>query len=898
MMQPVSNNSLRESEERLRLAFWAANIGFWTWDLLTNEVYLSPIWKSQLGYEDNELPNQFSTWENLLHPEDRDQSWKIIHEAQHDPQRVFEIYFRLKHKDGTFRWLLSRGRVYRDEAGKPVRIMGCHVDVTQQKEDERLLRESEARLRLVLDGGRMGMWVWDMRNDNTRWNQREYELLDLPGDKGPYSAAAFFQRLHPEDREKVQESIRSAVQQGRDFYDEFRVITGAGDTRWLAGAGRVLRDDSGAPAQMMGVNYDITEQKQAHVSIQEAHEFNKQIIAYAQEGIIVYDRECRYRLWNRYMEQLTGLKEEEVLGKRTVELFPFMANYDITTSLKRALQGETVTGPDIQYQSPVLKKSGWTTGRYGPLRNAQGEIIGIIGTVREITERKTNEKQLFDYQQRMELLLEQLPSILWTTDLELRFTSSKGSGLTTLNLHPNSVVGVTIQEFLQAQDGTHPSVEAHKKALTGESITYDQEFGNRFFHVHLEPLRDDGKTITGVIGIALDVTERKKQEEERRVLDQRIQQAQKLESLEVLAGGIAHDFNNLLTGMLGYANLAQAELPADSPVSAMIKEIEKAAQRAADLSRQMLAYSGKGKFVIEVIQLDELVVEMARLLKTLVEPKAQLKMVTKPALMEGDATQIRQVVMNLITNAADAIDHAGMITLRTGVRACSESDLHHTMVQTPLPTGDYAFLEVQDNGCGMTAEVVNKIFDPFFTTKFTGRGLGLASVLGIVRGHRGTISVESTPGKGTLFRVLFPVKTGAIAKIQAVEARKEAVAPLGTILVVEDDASVLSFVRHVLEKAGYHALTTTDSSQALTMMDQHGKELRGAIIDLTMPHLNGIDLSQQLRSKRASLPILIMSGYAEEDVAPRFIGMEHCSFLQKPFRAHDLTEAVSRMSAG
>ncbi|HQR07922.1 MAG TPA: PAS domain S-box protein [Gemmatales bacterium] len=891
----TENDILRESEERLRLAFWAANIGFWIWDLQTQEVYLSPIWKSQLGYEDHELPNQFSTWESLLNPEDRESSWKIILEAQNNPNRIFEIYFRLRHKDQSYRWILSRGRVYRDEGGKPIRIMGCHVDVTQQKEDERLLRESEAKLRVVLDSGRMGMWVWDMQTGQVSWNEREYELLDLSSDNDSSTVEHFFQVVHPDDRQQVEHAVQKAVQEDRDFSSEFRVIRPNGTIRWLKGAGRTIRDPkTGAPIQMLGVNYDITPSKEAIVSAQEAHEFNRQIIANVQEGIIVYDRALKFRMWNPYMDVLSGVPESEVIGKGLLEAFPLLKDMGVEECLERALKGELVTGKDLYYESPVTKLKGWTTSQYGPWRDAQGRIIGVIATVRDITNRKLAEQRLFDNQQRIELILQQLPSVLWTTDMDLRFTSSSGSGLKEIGQEPNAVAGISLQEFFQTSDMDHPSLAAHRQALQGQSSTYDQEFADRCFHVHLEPLRKQDGAIIGCIGVALDVTERKRQEIERQALEQRVQHAQKLESLEVLAGGIAHDFNNLLTGMLGYANLAQLEVPAESQAAAMIREIEKAAQRAAELSRQMLAYSGKGKFVIEAIRLDQLVVEMAGLLKTIVSPKAQLHIVAEFVTIEGDATQIRQVVMNLITNAADAIQGEGYIAIRTGVRRVTVQEFEQAFLQNTLPDGEYAYLEVQDNGQGMSPEIVRKIFDPFFTTKFTGRGLGLASVLGIVRGHRGSIFVESRPGSGTTFRVVLPCSSRPSPPLE--ETEKVILKPTsGKILVIEDDQGVLQFVKYVLEAAGFHVLATTDSRQALELVRQHGLSLRAALIDLTMPHINGIELSKILRQELKQLPLLLMSGYSEEEVTPRLSGLRVNGFLHKPFRAQELTTQLTRI---
>src|SRR6185369_14070712 len=268
-----------------------------------------------------------------------------------------------------------------------------------------------------------------------------------------------------------------------------------------------------------------------------------------------------------------------------------------------------------------------------------------------------------------------------------------------------------------------------------------------------------------IASIYLDITELKRAEEEKRKLEVQIQHAQKLESLGVMAGGIAHDFNNLLTSILGNAGVAQLKLPNESPASPLLHEIEMAAQRAADLTQQMLDYSGKGRFLIEVLRLDTLVQEMTKLLGAVICKKANLRLEAAPASVEGDATQIRQVVMNLILNASDALqEKCGAIDVRTGVRQLDADFLRSALCFGELCAGDYAYVEVADNGCGMSSETVARIFDPFFTTKFSGRGLGLAAVQGIVRGHRGIIKVASTPGQGTLFQVFFPSVVAAAFK--------------------------------------------------------------------------------------------------------------------------------------
>jgi PAS domain S-box-containing protein len=893
-MNSILKNSVPQDRDvLLRLAFWAGNIGFWNWDLLTNDVYLSPIWKSQLGYEEHELPNAFSTWEKLLHPDDFAASWSAINGAKADPNKAYEITFRLMHKDGSYRTILSRGKVYRDQAGIPQRIMGCHVDITQQKLIEDQLRQSETRLHLTLQSVGMGTWEWNLVTNMVNWDEKLRDLFGYPHDY-QVTLSSFFDRLHPDDAERIRNELNAVIASNGALHIEFRIVLPDGRVRWMLGDGCILLDKvSKKPIRMIGINYDITENKNALLSLQEAHEFNKQIIEFAQEGIVVYDEELRYLVWNRYMEKISDRTAADVLGKRTLDIFPFLKDSGIVEMLQRALAGDVVLGEDTQFTDPRDNSIHWTTARYGPLRNAQGNIIGVVATIRDITERKRTEERVSANKQRMELVLEQIPSILWTTDLDLVFTSSTGSGLKSLALLPDSVVGQKLTEYLQTSDPADPTIHAHLQAVKGHSVSYDVEFQGRFFHVFIVPLRGTHSELIGTIGLALDISENRRREQEQRELELRVQQAQKLESLEVLAGGIAHDFNNLLTGMLGYASLAILELPTESPVVGMLQEIEKAAQRAAELSRQMLAYSGKGRFVIESIHLDQLVIEMVSLLKTLVSTKAQLQVDAEPAVIEGDATQIRQIVMNLITNAADAIVQGGRIAVRTGVRHFSKRSLKSDVMQSDLEEGSHAYLEVEDNGSGISPEVRKKIFDPFFTTKFTGRGLGLASVRGIVRGHRGIIQVDQIYPQGTLFRVILPLKNGTSGSALASPTATTTASSKGCILVVEDDPSVLEFVKIALQQSGYQVLSCTDARRAIDTIANANSTISAILIDFTMPNLNGVQLSQHIRTVYPQLPILLMSGYAEEEISSQLGDLQLNGFIQKPFKPADLLSKLA-----
>lgn len=409
---------------------------------------------------------------------------------------------------------------------------------------------------------------------------------------------------------------------------------------------------------------------------------------------------------------------------------------------------------------------------------------------------------------------------------------------------------------------------------------------------------EEGKPLR-MLGTHADISERKRLEAERLDMERRLLHAQKLESLGVLAGGIAHDFNNLLMAILGYADLALLDVSPVSPARPSIQEIINASHRAADLCRQMLAYSGKGKFVIEHLQLDEVIQEMVHMLKTCISKKALLNLNLAENLpsIEGDPAQLRQVLMNLVINASEAIgDRSGVVTISTGARQCDAEYLRETFLDDSLPEGLYVSLEVSDTGCGMDKETQARIFEPFFTTKFTGRGLGMSAVLGIVRGHRGTLKVYSEPGKGTTFRLLFPAsfQQGERTPARAPESFSEW-SGSGTVLLVDDDETILGIGRMMLERLGFSVLTASDGKEGVEVYRSCAKEIALVLLDLTMPRMNGEEAFRELLRINPGVRVVLSSGYSEQEVAARFAGRGLAGFIQKPYQVERLRETLKQI---
>ena len=338
-----------------------------------------------------------------------------------------------------------------------------------------------------------------------------------------------------------------------------------------------------------------------------------------------------------------------------------------------------------------------------------------------------------------------------------------------------------------------------------------------------------------------------------------------------------------------------------APARRSLEGIEKAARRAADLCRQLLAYSGKGRFLVQPLDLHDLVEEMGHLLSVSISKKVVLKyhFATGLPTVEADATQVRQVVMNLIVNASEAIgDRSGVISLTTGLAHCDEHYLGGCYTAEGIQPGDFVYLEVADTGHGMDKATLDRIFDPFFTTKFTGRGLGLAAVLGIMRGHKGAIKVYSELKRGTTFKLLFPPGELSACKVEEKNGEKQVWKGQGTILVVDDEETVRTLVRRALEYAGFQVVVAEDGREALTQFQQIGKTVALVILDLTMPHLDGEACFRELRQMDPAVSVILSSGYNEQDVVNRFAGKGLAGFIQKPYTSHELIAKVREVLGG
>jgi PAS domain S-box-containing protein len=545
-------------------------------------------------------------------------------------------------------------------------------------------------------------------------------------------------------------------------------------------------------------------------------------------------------------------------------------------------------------------------GYASPLFDEQGNVRGSLGAFIDITQRKRAEEALRSSEERAYRKLMELEQVYKTSPIGLclvdtalryvrvneRLAAINGVPLSEHNGRSIREVVPTLADkieplYRQVISSREPLVEQEIHGATPAEPNLERDF-----LVSSYPVKGADGTVFGVSAVIQDVTDRKR-------FEAQIRHTQKLESLGVLAGGVAHDFNNLLTGILANARLALDTLATGHKASAKLEQVILASQRAAGLTNQLLAYSGKGHFLIQPVCLSELVSEVSQLIRTSVAKTVQLRLELEKGLppVKADLSQLQQLVMNLVLNAAEAVGEGiGTVRVRTGLEEVNESYLQETFTADWISPGTYVYLEVQDTGCGMTEEIKSKIFDPFFTTKLSGRGLGLAAVLGIVRGHRGAIEVVSTPGEGTTFKVLLPAATRQTVELRA-ESPPRDVAGTGSLLVVDDEELVRCVAKDVLEAYGYEVLEAANGQEAVELFRQRPDHIAGVLLDMSMPVMGGEEALRQLKEIRSDVRVVLSSGYDESDAIQRLAGESSVDFIQKPYTPAALAEKMKKVLA-
>jgi len=642
----------------------------------------------------------------------------------------------------------------------------------------------------------------------------------------------------------------------------------------------------------------------ARRALRESEARNQAILDSAVDAIITIGENGLIESFNPSAERTFGYAASEVVGKNVALLMP---------------------GPDGDLHDEYLMRYLRTgerriigIGREVTARRADGSLFPVelgvsevrladrrlfTGIVRDLTERNKAQAELAAERNFVSAIMETAGALIVVLDREGRILRFNRACEAVTGHRAEDVKGRHVWDFLLVPEERTGVEEAFRQLRSGggpreyENHWLTRDGRRRRITWSNTTMADPDGEVEFVIGTGIDVTERREAEDERRTLERKMQQTQKLESLGVLAGGIAHDFNNLLMGIRGLSGVALLELDSASPVHGLVERIERASRRAADLTRQMLAYAGKAKVELGSVDLTRLVRDMGELLETVIARNVVIEYELDDAVprIEGDETQLRQVVMNLITNASDACAaKSGKVVVATGVMDATADDLASAVAFATPPPGRYVYVEVRDEGIGMEPDTRSRIFDPFFTTKFAGRGLGLAAALGIVRGHRGGIQVESEPGRGTTFRVLLPPSD----RVQDEAPGPDGEEPWhgsGRVLVADDDEDARYAARIMLESLGFEVVDVADGASAVAVVADDGDGLVAVVLDLTMPGMSGAEAFRAMRTIRPELRILVSSGFTAAESAIRFEAEAGAAFIQKPYGPLELARSLREL---
>jgi PAS domain S-box-containing protein len=903
-----AEEALRQSEERFRRLIEESPYG-----ILIHQnqapLYVNPAFARIFGFDS---PAEVLALDSIDHWVAEEELARVRGYADSrlrqdtSPPETYE--FRGRKKDGTLIWVQNSVRAVDWEGQRA--LQATMMDVTERKTAEAELAASQRLLRTLIDSLPQSIHVKDTRGRYQVVNLAMARTHAVSVEHLLGSTISDVPLRQGERAAQIQAAEERAMREDKQVeIAEMPVERPDHSLAWERLIKVPLHDESGTVIGVVGIAEDITVRKKIEDELRDSQHLLQTVFDTLPQSLSLKDPAGRYVLVNRAFLKRNNVTPEQVYNK-TPEVLPRTSSEHArliqSADAEVIEKGTVVELPELRFGLTDGSQT-WVRIIKAPFRDSAGRVSGIVSIAEDLTSRRQIEDQLRDSQRLLQTVMNALPQSIYVKDLKGTYQLVNSAVIKRHGLSAPAILDDAMGEIAtgdpgvaeQVRQGDSDVLRTGSMVEVGELRVSPADRPAVWMRVIKTPLRNDQGNIVGIITIADDITARKQAEAERLELERQILHSQKLESLGVLAGGIAHDFNNLLTGILGNVELAVMDTSADHPAAPTLQQIKQASLRAAALTQQMLAYSGRGRLQVRAVDLSALVEEMAQLLKVSISKKIAMRFDLARDLpaVEGDPTQLQQIVMNLITNASEAIgDTPGAIHLSTGRIMADRAYLSTAYLAESLDEGEYVFMEVVDTGAGMDADVQARIFDPFFTTKFTGRGLGLAAVLGIVRGHHGTIHIQSAPGKGSTFRILLPASRGTARPVKALqEPPPSAWRGTGTILVVDDEPIVRSVMQRQLKSLGFDVIAVSGGRDAVIQYQTDPKAIVAVLLDLTMPDLGGVETLRELKRIRPDVRIIVCSGYSEQDAAEQFKGDAPDGFLQKPTQFEDLARKLQEI---
>ena len=876
-----AEKGLRETTMQLQEVIRATNVGLWDWDLATNKVYFSAEWKRQIGYQDHEIKNDFAEWERRVHPDDLGPTLAKVQHAIAERNQEYRVEFRFCHKDGSYRWILALGSVLIDETGRPLRALGSHIDITDRKRMEQALQESEERNRLLADVTMEGILI-HKNGIAMDLNASLAQMFDLPRDQLLNTNIISF--VHQDDRPLVQKNIV------KDYAPPYtiRMVKPCGESFFAEIESRNFRQQ-GDLWRVSAVR-NITARKQMEDALRESEARNRALLHAVPDMMFVFDRDGFFLDCHAAENADLLLPPEQFIGRSVYEVLP----QDIAAMTLMHIENIVANGQTPPYWYAVEQEGATRIYESRLVLCGENKFLAIV---RDISEQRQAEEALRRRENQLQRIFEILPIGLWFADKDGTLLRGNPKGIEIWGAEPTvpfAEYGVfkawrlPTRELVEADQWALAKTICNGETIVDELLEIEAFDGQRKTILnYTAPVLDGDGRLDGAIIVNLDISDRK-------ALEEQLLQAQKMESIGRLAGGVAHDFNNMLGVILGYAEILLEQVSVGQPMYKAVHGIQQAAQRSANLTRQLLAFARKQTVAPQVLDLNATVAGMLTMLRRLIGEDIALSWLPGPDLwpVRMDPSQIDQILANLCVNARDAIGgKTGRVTIET---ANVVFDQAYCAIHAGFLPGEYVLLAVSDDGCGMDQEILSHLFEPFYTTKETGEGTGLGSamVYGIIRQNNGFINVYSEPDQGTTFKMYLP--RFAVQGDGAIQP--ETVQPMAcgqeTILLVEDEPMILEMVSLMLQSQGYTVLAATTPGEALRTAREYAGDLHLLMTDVIMPEMNGRELARNLRTLYPGLKRLFMSGYTANVIAHHGVLDAGVHFIQKPFSKKDLAAKV------
>jgi len=878
----AAEEALRASEDKFSKAFMASPDAININRLDGTYLDANPAFTRMSGWTPEEYLGrttlELGLWAN---PEDRERMRRLLQAEGHFND--LEAPFRMK--DGTVRTGLVSGAFI--QVGGETCLLSITRDITERKEAEAAIRYNEDKFTRVFHASPDAINLTRL-SDGTYFEVSEgFEKISGWTREEALGRTALELNIwvDPKDRERAVELIRKHGE-----YTGLEIAFRRKDGRIITGqmSGRVM-EVGGVPC-LLSVTRDITDWKLAEAALRAAEQRLRTVLANSEAVIYQLDPQGRFMLSEGLGLSHLGLVPGQVVGMSALDLY--RDDFKTLNQIRAALGGVA--------SRQITPAGGRNFDNFlTPVFNEQGVVESVIGIATDVTERQLVEEAL-----RAERGL-----FVGGPVMVIRWGAAPPWPVDYISPNVEKLLGYPPEELISGRimfdDLVHPEdrdrVHRESESLRRKGVShFEQRYrlrnaaGEYRWFQDFTAQASPEANASYYLGYMLDITERLQVEEA-------LRQSQKLESLGILAGGIAHDFNNLLTVVLGNLNLAQMHLPENATAQPYLARMEATVLRATELTKQMLAYSGRGHFLVKPQDLNAVVHEVTHLLEVSIPKKIRLRFDLEPGLpaILADAAQIQQVVMNLVTNAADAIgDREGAIHLTTSSALLDEQDLHSAYTIESLAPGRYVLLEVTDTGIGMSPEVLARIFDPFFTTKASGRGLGLSAMLGILRGHGAGLKIHSEVGRGSSFRLCFPASGETVAGADPITGMAIAPRLQGRVLLVDDEDLILQTIGAALQAIGLEVTTARDGLEALERFRDADPKPDLVLMDLTMPRMDGREAFGAMHELAPSVPIVLSSGYTEGDSLQTLAGHGPAGFMQKPYQIKELRLLLQRVLGG